>query len=244
MLIGVDGCRDGWVAVSRADSGEFRWRRIDALADLFPEGKRGTLRGCPFPTDAVLPRVVAVDIPIGLTRRGARLCDGEARVRLGARRCCVFTPPIRPMLAARSHAEASAVRRRVEGKGVSIQAWAIVPKIREADRLLRRHPSYRAIVREAHPEVCFALLNGGVPLVAPKKTDAGHRQRVRLLRAWCGEAITRALAERRTLRCAADDIVDAFATLWTAERVHRGEAITLPAAPPCDVHGLRMEIVV
>ena len=230
MLIGVDGCRDGWVAVSRADSGEFRWRRIDALADLF--------------RDAVRPRVVAVDIPIGLTKRGARLCDGEARVRLGERRCCVFTPPIRPMLAARSHAEASAVRRRVEGKGVSIQAWAIVPKIREADRLLRRHPSYRPIVHEAHPEVCFALLNGGSPLAAPKKTATGHRQRVRLLRAWCGEAITRALAERRALGCAADDVVDAFATLWTAERIHRGQATTLPADPPCDAHGLRMEIVV
>ena len=90
----------------------------------------------------------------------------------------------------------------------------------------------------------FALLNGGSPLAAPKKTATGHRQRVRLLRAWCGDAITRALAERRALGCAADDVVDAFATLWTAERIHRGEATTLPADPPCDAHGLRMEIVV
>jgi predicted RNase H-like nuclease len=231
VLIGVDGCREGWIAVSRADGGaDFRWRRVATLADLF--------------RDTLLPTVVAVDIPIGLPGRGARLCDGEARACLGPRRCCVFTPPIRPMLAARTHAQASAVRHRIEGKGVSIQAWAIVPKIREADRLLRRHPAFRAIVREVHPEVCFARLNGGVPLVASKKSETGHRQRVRLLRAWCGDAITRALAARRALGCAADDIVDAFATLWTAERIHRGHATTLPAEPPCDAHGLRMEIVV
>ena len=244
MLIGVDGCRDGWVAVSRVDSGQFRWRRIDTLADLFPEGKRGTPRGCPFPMDEVLPRVVAVDIPIGLTRRGARLCDGEARARLGPRRCCVFTPPIRPMLAARSHAEASAIRRRLEGKGMSIQAWGIVRKIVEVDRLLRRHPKYRRIVREAHPELCFSALNGGRPIAERKKSPEGHRRRVDLLRCAYGSAILRALADRRTLGCEDDDILDAFATLWTAERIHRGQATTLPAEPPCDAHGLRMEIVV
>jgi 8-oxo-dGTP diphosphatase len=127
---------------------------------------------------------------------------------------------------------------------VSIQAWAIIPKILEADRLLRRHPAYREIVREAHPEVCFALLNGGAPLQASKKSQTGHRQRVALLSAWCGDAITRALADRRALACAADDVVDAFVTLWTAERIHRGQATTLPDRPPRDACGLRMEIVV
>src|SRR2546423_6595600 len=106
--------------------------------------------------------------------RAARSGDARARVRLGRRGCAVSPPPIRPMLAARSHAEASAVRRRVEGKGVSIQAWAIVPKIREADRLLRRHPSYRPIVHEAHPEVCFALLNGGGPPPGPAENPHGN----------------------------------------------------------------------
>jgi len=228
MLIGVDGCRDGWVAVTRVGS-DIRWRRVDTLAALF--------------AGATLPAVVAVDIPMGLLERGARVCDGEARVRLGARRCCVFTPPIRPMLAARSHAQACAVRHRIEGKRMSIQAWAIVPKIREADALLREHPAYRAIVREAHPELCFAMLNGGAPLLDSKKSEAGHRQRVRLLRRWCGEAITRALADRAALGCAADDVVDAFVTLWTAARIQRGQATTLPAVPPRDAHGLRMEIV-
>jgi predicted RNase H-like nuclease len=41
-----------------------------------------------------------------------------------------------------------------------------------------------------------------------------------------------------------DDLLDAFAACWSAERVLAGRARTLPAMPPMDEHGLRMEIVV
>ncbi|MFL5635521.1 MAG: DUF429 domain-containing protein, partial [Gemmatimonadaceae bacterium] len=41
-----------------------------------------------------------------------------------------------------------------------------------------------------------------------------------------------------------DDILDAFAALWTAERVARGAAITLPHAdPPMDSVGLPMRML-
>jgi len=39
-----------------------------------------------------------------------------------------------------------------------------------------------------------------------------------------------------------DDIADAFAALWTAERKLLGQAIPIPANPPVDQLGLRMEI--
>jgi predicted RNase H-like nuclease len=48
------------------------------------------------------------------------------------------------------------------------------------------------------------------------------------------------LTERRRLECHADDILDAFVALWTAERISCGVAISIPAAPPLDAHGLRM----
>lgn len=231
MLIGVDGCRDAWVAVSRAPGRrDIRWRRVGMLAELFDDGAQ--------------PSVVGVDIPIGLMPRGARACDGEARRRLGRRACCVFTPPLRPMLDAPTYEAASALRRRIEGKGVSKQAWGIVPKIAEVDRLLRERPAYREIIREVHPEVSFWMLNGERPIIDRKAEKAGQERRVALLRRWCGDAIVRALADRRVLGCRDDDIVDAFVTLWTAERIHAGRAITLPGAPPRDGHGLRMEIVV
>jgi predicted RNase H-like nuclease len=77
----------------------------------------------------------------------------------------------------------------------------------------------------------------------PKKTAGGQAERVALLGTWCGAAAARALDERPKLGCQADDIVDALVLLWTAERIARGEAVTLPACPPRDACGLRMEMV-
>jgi predicted RNase H-like nuclease len=131
----------------------------------------------------------------------------------------------------------------VEGKRVSIQAWAIVPKIVELDRLLRADPIRRRIVREVHPGVSFCVLNGGWPMSVAKRKADGQAERLSVLRRWCGEAIAHTLAERQKLGCKADDIVDALVALWTAERIHRGEAISIPTKPPLDAYGLRMEMM-
>ena len=40
-----------------------------------------------------------------------------------------------------------------------------------------------------------------------------------------------------------DDILDATAGLWMVRRIVRLEAATLPAEPPADSAGLRIEIV-
>jgi predicted RNase H-like nuclease len=230
VVVGVDGCSGGWIAASRrAPGADVCCRRVKTLEDLF--------------ADRITPAVVAVDVPIGLLERGARECDVAARRLLGSRRSSVFTAPIRPMLAATSQDEASQVRHRIEGKGVSIQAWAIVPKIREVDRLLRSNPTRRKIIREVHPELCFFFLNGERPMSESKKKLSGRAQRLSLLRTWCGEEIDRALAERAMLGCDADDIVDAFVALWTAERIRCAEAVSVPPIPPLDAHGLRMEMV-
>lgn len=229
LVVGVDGCRGGWIAASWRDARAVYCRRLVTLDDLF--------------TDAVAPDVVAVDVPIGLLELGARECDVEARRLLGSRRSSVFTAPIRPLLNAKSQAEASQVRHRLEGKRVSIQAWAIVAKIQEVDRLLRSNPVRRDIIREVHPELCFFFLNGKRAMSKPKKQAAGRSERVSLLRTWCGEVVDLALKERAKLGCESDDIVDAFAALWTAERIHRGEAMSIPPSPPLDSHGLRMEMV-
>lgn len=164
------------------------------------------------------PAVIAIDVPIGLLDVGSRRCDRDVRRLLGRRSASVFTAPIRPLLTAASYAEASAIRRTVEGKGLSVQAWAIVPKIREADDALRADPALRGLVREAHPELCFAFVDDGRPLTHAKKTADGKAQRVAVLR-------------------------DAYAAVWTAARVARGEAVTVPAEPPRDRFGLPMEMV-
>jgi len=228
-LIGVDGCGGGWIAASRDSRGAICCQRVETLAELFAE--------------SVLPRVVAVDVPIGLLRRGARDCDVEARRLLGVRRSSVFPAPIRPILTATSQTDASRIRYRVEGKRVSIQTWAIVPKIVEVDRFLRADTVRREIVREVHPEVSFFFLNGGRPMSMAKRKADGQAERLSLLRRWFGEAIGHALAERERLGCKADDIVDALVALWSAERIGCGAALSIPVRPPLDAYGLRMEMM-
>lgn len=228
-VIGVDGCAGGWIAAARDARAAIRFRHVKALAELVGASIR--------------PRVVAVDVPIGLLGRGARVCDVEARCLLGVRRSSVFPAPIRAMLAATSQADASTIRYRTEGKRVSIQTWAIVPKIAEVDRLLRADEAARGIVREVHPEVSFFFLNGERPMSAAKGKADGQAQRLSLLREWAGEAVVEALARRRELTCKADDIVDALVALWTAERIDGGRAVSIPAQPPRDDYGLRMEMV-
>jgi predicted RNase H-like nuclease len=228
MIYGLDGSRSGWIALGQdTESGTVTWRRVPQLAVLLDETPR--------------PGVVAVDVPVGLPDEGARACDVEARKRVGARRNSVFAAPVRPLLAAAREGDALTLERR-NGKRISHHIWSMVPRILEVDDLLRQDPGRQATIREVHPEVSFTLMNQGVPMPHPKKSAEGREERRLLLRAHFGEAVDRALADRRRLRCAADDILDAFAALWTADRIRRGEVVTLPPEPPVDEFGLRMAI--
>lgn len=230
-IAGADGCRAGWVVVRERLSGRtITWDVVPSLQALFGQH------------DA--PELLALDIPIGLPDAGARECDTEARRLLGRPRASsVFPAPIRPVLAATTHAGASAARYLAEGKKISIQSWGIVPKIREVDGFLRSHPDHQERVREVHPEVSFYFMAGGRPMGVAKKKRAGREERASLLRQEFGPTVDAALTDLRTLGCAADDLLDAIAGLWTARRIHRGTAVSLPADPPRDPFGLRMEMV-
>jgi predicted RNase H-like nuclease len=231
VVSGADGCRAGWVVVTRdLATGAVTWRLGHTVQELFYDGPA--------------PQIMALDIPIGLPERGPRACDLEARQLLGRPRASsVFPAPPRPVLAARSYEEACAIRSCIEGKKLSLQAWAIVEKIRQVDAALRADPGLRTRVREVHPEVSFYFLNGGRPLPHGKKSQAGREERSQLLGAVLGPWLQAALSERRSLESAEDDILDAFVALWTAERIAAGLARTIPAVPPTDNCGLRMEIV-
>jgi len=229
-LVGVDGCHKGWiVAKATQEFVHVVCYRIDVLDDLFSRNSK--------------PKIVAIDVPIGLPEAGAREADLEACRLLGPRRNSVFPAPIRPMLLSSSQGEASKVRKQIEGKGVSIQTFAIIPKIREVDQMLCENRSRRDIVHEVHPEVSFFYMNGGVPMRFPKKNALGREERISLLRTWCANSIDESLVTNRQLRCKADDIIDAFAALWTARRIYHRESVSLPLRPSFDRYGLRMEII-
>jgi predicted RNase H-like nuclease/catechol 2,3-dioxygenase-like lactoylglutathione lyase family enzyme len=223
--VGIDGCPAGWVAVSH--EGAF----VDAdLANLL---------------NRLAPAVVAIDMPIGLAEAGPRACEGAARRLLGwARSSSVFPVPVRAALTGRTHDEASDLNAAACGKRLSAQTFNILGKIREVDDLLHRSDYWAARVYESHPEVCFTAMNAGHSLAEPKRSATGHARRRELIAAHFGQD---AFANARTLvakkDAADDDIADAFACLFTAERIATDQHVTLPDAPEIDTEGLPMRII-
>jgi predicted RNase H-like nuclease len=243
LLIGVDGAKAGWFAVWRAEQG-FGF-------DVYARAEH-------LLASHASAACIAVDIPIGLSDHGGRAPDALARSFVGGKRASsVFSAPVRGVLGATSHADASALNRRLDekGRGITIQAFGILPKIRtiqafgilpkirEWDTLLRADANARRCVREVHPEVSFAAMNAGVGLAAPKRSDEGHAQRVALLGQHFGlEQVAALLASVPRRMAAADDVADALAALWSAERIHAGRGGSLPAPPAIDSAGLQMAI--
>jgi predicted RNase H-like nuclease len=126
---------------------------------------------------------------------------------------------------------------------MSRQAWAILPKIREVDMFVRSDPALQRWVREVHPEVCFWAWNGNTPMSHRKKSGAGRTEREQLVQPAYAEAYDKARTALPRGRYGNDDLLDAFAALWTAERFLTGTAVVLPEAPPLDAFGLRMEMI-
>ena len=88
-------------------------------------------------------------------------------------------PAVRPW-PARTHAEANATSKKL-GVGINQQTFHLFPKMREVDELLRSRPKLKRIVYEAHPELAFARMNGGKPVLSKKRQPDGYAERRRLL---------------------------------------------------------------
>lgn len=229
LVAGVDGCPKGW-AIVLAQARQ-RLRLIDLTAARTFSDVLAATREC---------KAVAIDIPIGLSDREPRRADVEARKLLGERRSSVFPAPIRPVLEARSRAEAAAVSLSLCGKKMSWQAFSIVGKVRQVDQVLALAPAMQERVVEVHPEVSFWALNGRRPLAYAKRTPAGQQERLRLLSPVFEDNLS---SIPLPAGMAVDDFYDACAAGWTARRFAEGRACRLPPDPSLDARGLRMEIV-
>lgn len=220
VLIGVDGYRGGWVAAVRTDDA-LDWRT----------GPIGTI-------DAVIDgaSTAAIDMPIGLTDRGWRRCDIEAKALLGRAGSRVFMTPPRAVVElglAAPNAQVQEIARRLTGQGVSRQALGLAARILDVDRLL---PEPRII--EVHPELSFLEMTGRV--LDSKKSASGATQRIEALTAW-DPAVTAALAHRPS-GVPMDDALDALAALWTAQRHAAGASCGIPVVEERDPRGVPMRI--
>lgn len=228
--IGIDGCKSGWICVSRVNAaGQLRAQIIDQMENL------------EFNTYDF----IAIDIPIGLPVSGSRACDVGARVILKPRGCCVFPAPIRPLLDAEDYAKACAIKFAIDGNKISRQAWGIMPKIAEVDELLQSREELRTKVIEVHPEVSFCCMNNQVPLLLGKKSCEGKLNRLTLIDLYFGAGTIKYLKNSLVGNrgWGDDDLLDACAALWTAERIQLGIAQSIPNHWSNDETGIPMRIV-
>jgi predicted RNase H-like nuclease len=248
FVVGVDGCRDGWVVVALENGAFAGATKVDSFDDVLAvsEGAHS----------------IGVDMPVGLVERGERTCDRLVREYIGPRRASVFVAPPRKALQKPTFEEANAECRKRAGFGLSKQLWNIRPKILEVDSALRavsgarrdgyvhhgrdaadparlrrfarivvpdresvapspQPPSQRVV--EVHPEASFREM-AGAPLGANKKSYDGLMMRLELLEKG-GIFLPKKLSIGRV---AVDDVLDAAAAAWTANRYAEGRAKSLP----------------
>jgi predicted RNase H-like nuclease len=230
-VAGVDGCRAGWiVALRNLETGALSVRLIAAIAEIerLPEK----------------PRRIAIDMPMGfadIACKGGRDCERAARALLPGKSSSVFSLPCRAALIATDYPQALALNRASGPNqiGLSKQAFHLLPKLRDLDSWITPQRQKRCI--EAHPELAFALLNDGRPVLSPKRQPTGRADRLRLLRR-ANISVSKAMLDKRPRGCGIDDLLDAIVLTRTAERHLRGDAICLPEMPPRDARGLKMEI--
>jgi predicted RNase H-like nuclease len=230
IALGVDGCKAGWFYF-QFDGSNMSFGVVESAAELLHQTGE----------DAC----ILIDIPIGRPEGGKleRTCDLAARKALSPKRhSSVFPTPCRQTLSATSYEDASAINRRILGRGLTKQSWAIAPKIREVDDLMASSKVARRSIRETHPEVCFWGLAGG-PMEYPKKTREGYLERMRILKLVeprAEQMIALAFLAHGGFEAVRDDVVDAFVAAVCARAATNLQ--TLPENPDTDPCGLPMEM--
>ena len=218
-VLGVDGCPRGWIVVELTD---------------------GVVSDCCFAASfaEITTRdasVIGVDIPLGeppMPPATGRATDRVARAFLqGPAKSSVFNAPPWATLLREDYADANRLAREVVGKGLSRQSWGLRSKILDATPHWAAAPQR---LYEVHPEVSFQALAGG-PIEGAKKTWSGHRARLGLLRG-AGIELPDNPGAAGT-EGAIDDVIDAAVVAWSAARIARGAARSLPEPPERDVDG-------
>lgn len=224
---GIDGCKIGWLFIS-FDEGNERYKVLETKEQL--EEKL-------LETDRTF-----IDMPIGLEdEEYTRECDALMRKEVGATYSpSIFSPPIRPALAAPSYVEANMISYEYTEKKLSLQSWNITPKIQMIDDLLTKHAGLQEKVMESHPEHLFQQLNEG-EIFQKKNLKKGIKHRLKLIEEEepiVDEFFRDIKEEYRRSEVSEDDIVDAMVLALYAKRSIDKPIKTIPKDVEKDAMGL------
>ena len=235
--VGIDGCRNGWIAAI-LDNGILQIERYETILDIMRE----------FSTaDAYL-----IDMAIGLPERfeeAEKRPDKAARKELGKHGSTIFPIPCRQAIMVDPNdpqvvAKMRELNRSVLRKSLSAQSISIIPKIRELDEFLDDQREYKNVLCESHPELCFTRLNGKA-VIMKKKTAEGLEERRSILEKYFEKGMMDGIQVRaRELRCMPDDIMDAACLAVSAALKAHGMCETIPESPQKDAKGLLMQMIV
>ncbi|MCX8525558.1 DUF429 domain-containing protein [Chryseobacterium formosus] len=206
-LVGIDGCRSGWIAISLSDNCALLFKR---LSDMVAHYDDDTL--------------FLIDMPIGLPcKMIERACETSARKELSSqRKSSIFPIPCREAIYAETYEMANRINRNVLQKGISKQTRFICPKIKELDHLLLQDKKLQMRFFESHPELAFHYLNHRVSMQFNKKTAEGQQERLLLLSQFSQNInviYNNAIQKFKRMDVAKDDIIDALCLAVTLEEI-------------------------
>jgi predicted RNase H-like nuclease len=163
----------------------------------------------------------------------------------GVKEFSVFPAPPLCTLAASDYQHALSLARQHTGRGLSKQAFALLPKIKDVREALQERwvsqdvvpldPLARPRVAEIHPEVSFQCMAGS-PMSYHKSRQAGISERLiwlergfpniaqEVIRAPITSGPAPDEGRRQPSSPGLDDVLDAVAAAWTARRLVSGKA--------------------
>ncbi|KAA3632584.1 MAG: DUF429 domain-containing protein [Bacteroidetes bacterium] len=231
VLAGIDGCKKGWLMVKH-EQGKYNYgvyENIDDLATDNPDLKRSF-----------------IDIPIGLSSKGfMRTIDGVIRKELPGRSSTVFNPPCREALQFENYEQAKKENIRIEGKGISKQAFFISTKIKEVDDFLLQN-NLEFEVFESHPELCFKYLNPAKEvLLTRKSTSEGAEERMAILKQYDRNILSlyqQILDNTKRSNVKKDDILDAICLCIANRLSEKNNYSLLKDKNSVDLSGIEIKI--
>ena len=230
LCLGVDGCRGGWIAAI-IEGQRIKIERFEKIRDI-------VMKYDDF-------HEFLIDMPIGFPSKEDDIRpDTLARRIVSPRTSTIFPVPCRAAVYADSEAEQIKKNKECLGKELAKQTCAIIPKMKELDVFLQEHEGYKNVIKESHPEVCFARLNGSVVMSNKAKVE-GVEERICILRQYVPELMMSTINDKtKEFGCNKDDIIDAICLAVTGMLNTLGKAESIPENPSKDNTGLKMQMVI
>lgn len=232
LFVGVDGCKGGWIAAS-INHRELQLYKYADFSELVYDNEH---------FDGMLVDMV-MGLPSNIEQYDKRP-DGIARKLIKPRTSTIFAVPARQSVYEPTKEKQKEANLSAIGKVLSEQTIAIIPKMREVDEFLLANEAYLNVIRESHPEVCFARLNGKV-LMTNKSERDGITDRIRVLSIYLPDISEDFVkVSSKSLGCKQDDILDAICLAVTANLDTQGKSEIIPEKPFTDDKGLKMQMVI